>query len=70
MEAVEVRILEEIGSVKAKINEMDKEIHRLREDFADAHLSEKERAMLTDALEDEKQGMTISLKDVEKRLRQ
>ncbi len=65
--AVEQRILEELEVVKTKVIEMDNELHRLREDFDDTHMSGEERRILAEALEEESQGKTISLENVKKR---
>lgn len=67
-EAVEKKILEELTFVKAKVVELDREMHSLREDFEDTHLSEEERKMLVEALEEEREGKTVSISDVKKRL--
>lgn len=68
VEAVEQRILDELKSVKEKVAEIDKELHQLREDFADTHLSDEERRMLAKALKEEQEGKTVPLAEVEKRL--
>lgn len=68
-ETVQKEILNELKAVKAKVFEMDKEIHKLREDFADSHMSEDDRNALGEALEDERKGENISLAEMRKRLR-
>ncbi|HLF54573.1 MAG TPA: hypothetical protein VI612_02540 [Candidatus Nanoarchaeia archaeon] len=67
-ELIEKKILAELKSVKAKVAEMDKELHLLREDFSDTHLSEEERKMVAEALEEVRQGKTVPLEVVKKRL--
>ncbi len=46
-----------------------KELHEFKEEYADTHLTEEERKMLAEALEEEKQGKTVSLADIKKRLK-
>jgi hypothetical protein len=67
-EAMERKILGELASVKSKLSEMDKELHGLREDFADTHLTEEERKKIADALAEEKEGKTTSLAEMKKQL--
>ncbi len=66
-EAVEKKILEELTFVRAKVVELDKEIHSLREDFEDTHLGEEERKMLAEALEEEREGKTVPIAGVKLR---
>ena len=61
-------ILKELRSMKTKMVEMDKELHRLREEFEDTHMSIEERETLFNALDDEKNGKTVSLAEMRKRL--
>lgn len=63
------KFIEEFKFVKAKVIEMDKELQRLREDFADTHLSKSELRSFAKALEEEKLGKTVSLNVLKKRLR-
>ncbi|VVB81574.1 Uncharacterised protein [uncultured archaeon] len=67
-ETVELKILEELEVVKTKVAEMDDELHRLRDDFADTHMSGEERRILAEALEEGRQGKTVSLENVKKHL--
>ncbi|MEK6823183.1 MAG: hypothetical protein AABY13_05110 [Nanoarchaeota archaeon] len=67
-EVVTQKILDEIKFVRAKVTEIDRELHDLREEFADAHLSEQERKMLLNALEEEREGKTIGLAEMQRRL--
>jgi len=67
-EAMERKILDELASVKSKLVEMDKELHGLREDFAETHLTEEERKKIADALAEEKEGKTVSLAEMKKQL--
>lgn len=61
-------ILEELRFMRGKVIEIDEELHNLREDFTDAHLSREEVGLVAEALKDELAGKTVSLKDVKKRL--
>ncbi len=67
-EAITQQILEELQSVKTKLTEMDAELHNLREDFQDTHMSEGEWASFTKALEDESKGKTVPLAEMKRRL--
>lgn len=67
-ETVEQQILDEVRVVKGKIIEIDRELHRLREEFEDTHLSEEERTMLGEALEEERKGETVSLERLKREL--
>ena len=60
--------MSELQFVKAKVVEMDKELHDLREAFADTHLSEEERNIFAETLKEEQQGKTIPIHEVKKRL--
>ena len=43
-------------------------LHRLGEEFEDTHLSEEERTMLGEALEEERKGETVSLERLKREL--
>lgn len=61
-------ILEELQFVKTKVFAIDKELHRLREDFEDTHMNASEKKLFSEALEAEKRGKTISLSEAKKKL--
>ncbi len=68
MEAVtEQKILEELHTVKTKVIEIDAELHRIREDFIDARLSEEEKALVEQALAEEERGETVSIAQIKKK---
>lgn len=67
MAEAEQKLLQDMDFVKSKIVEMDKELHKLREDFEDTHLTEEDRKALAEALEDARQGRTIPLSEVKKK---
>ncbi|HLC20106.1 MAG TPA: hypothetical protein VJK72_04250, partial [Candidatus Nanoarchaeia archaeon] len=58
----------ELKSVKAKMEQLDREVHELRADFEDTHLSTEEKKLLIDTLDDEAKGKTVSLSQMRKRL--
>lgn len=66
-EAITKQILEELQSVKNKITEMDGELHSLREEFQDTHMSEHERAIFAKSLDEESKGKTVSLAEMKRR---
>lgn len=50
-------------------NQQKQEFNELKGDYADTNLTEDERKMVAKALEEEKQGKTISLTDLKKHLK-
>ena len=60
--------MQELAFVRSKVIEIDKELHDLREDFADTHLSKEEQKLLAGALQEEHEGKNISHKELKKRL--
>ncbi len=67
-EAFTQQILDELQSVKAKLTEMDAELHNLREDFQEAHMSEGERDIFAKSLDDEAKDKTVSLAEMKRRI--
>lgn len=65
---MEHKILEELHVVRSKVDALDKEVARLREDYNDKHLSKNEAILLAEALEEEKNGKTISATALKKKL--
>ena len=63
---MEHRILEELKLVREKVDGMDRDLHDLREDFDDTHLSAEERKLMSAALEEEAQGKTVSASELAK----
>ena len=68
-ETTNKKVLDELKAVKKTVTEMNRELHKLREDFEDAHLSEDDRKALIAALDDEKYGRTVSGVSLRKQLR-
>ena len=54
---------------KKELRNLKREFHELKEGYADAHLTEEERKLIAKAIEEEKQGKTISLADLKKHLK-
>jgi hypothetical protein len=67
-EAMTKKVLDEIQAVKTKVDEMDKELHLLREEFKETHLTEEERKLIAEALDEECKGKTTSLEHLKKQL--
>lgn len=66
-EAVE-KIAEDMKFVKEKVAEIDKELHKLREEFEEAHLTDEEQELLAKAREEYRKGKTKPLEQLEKEL--
>ena len=65
---MEHKLLEELHSVKSKVDALDKEVAQLREDYNDKHLSKTEVVLLAEAFNDEKSSKTISAAQLKKKL--
>lgn len=58
------KVMDDLEFLKEKVQEMDKELHQLREEFADTHMTEEERKLFAEALEEERKGQTVSLAEM------
>jgi hypothetical protein len=67
-ELVNKKVLDELKLVKKAMSKMSRELHKLREDFEDTHMSEDDRKALLAALEDEKNGDTVSTQELRQQL--
>ena len=66
--AVDSSLVEELHILKQKVAVLDQEMHALRQEYNDSHLTSEEQFDLAEALVAEKTGKAVSLSELKKRL--